>query len=89
MMRKEALTQALRALNPTLCELIDESSQHHGHSGFDAEGSHFFLRIASPAFEGKSLVECHRLIYSAVSDLVPSVVHALRIEIVPPTTSSR
>lgn len=82
MTRQDKIRNALSVLAPTCCEIIDESHLHAGHGGFDAEGSHFFLTIGSPVFEGKTLLACHRLVYEALSEIVPREVHALRIEII-------
>ncbi len=79
------IEQQLRArLQPTLLEVIDESAAHAGHAGANAEGfgSHFRIRIASPAFAGKSRVARHRLVYDAMQNFIDQGLHALAIEIV-------
>lgn len=71
-------------LQPTQLEVIDESAAHAGHVGANAHGrgSHFRVRIASPYFAGKTLVQRHRLVYDAVQILMaPNGLHALAIEI--------
>ncbi len=80
--------QALHArltqvLSPTLLEVTDESAAHAGHAGADGTGSgtHFRVRIASPAFEGRTLVAKHRLVYDALHDFLARGLHALAIEI--------
>ncbi len=80
--------QALHArltevLSPTLLEVTDESAAHAGHAGADGTGSgtHFRVRIASPAFEGRALVAKHRLVYDALHDFLARGLHALAIEI--------
>ena len=71
-------------LQPTFLEVIDESASHAGHAGATAAGfgSHFRVRIASAAFEGKSRVACHRLVYDALQNFIAQGLHALAIEIV-------
>lgn len=71
-------------LNPSLLEVIDESAAHAGHAGANAQGfgSHFRVRIASPAFAGKSRVACHRLVYDALQNFIDQGLHALAIEII-------
>lgn len=76
---RERLTQAL---SPTHLEIIDESSKHIGHAGAASGGGHFAIEISSTLFEGKSLVECHRLIYQALGDMMSKEIHALRIKII-------
>ena len=77
----EMLRRLKSALSPTKLELIDDSEQHRGHGGYNPAGeSHFTLRIESPAFTGKSRVECQRMIYAALGDLMRERVHALSIK---------
>jgi len=73
-------------LQPTLLEVLDESAAHAGHAGANTEGfgSHFRVRIASPAFEGKSRIACHRLVYDAMQNFIDQGLHALAIEVVKP-----
>lgn len=68
------------ALHPTLLEIADDSAQHLGHGGYDAEGSHFTVTIVSPSFQGKNTVERHRLVYAALGDMMQREIHALRID---------
>lgn len=76
---RAVLTQALA---PTRLELIDDSQQHAGHAGA-RQGGHFTLRIAAPAFAGKRPLECHRMIYAALGELMQTDIHALSIELLP------
>ena len=69
------------AFAPIALNLIDESSQHHGHAGARVGGeSHFRVRIVAEAFRGKSRVERHRMINAALADELKEQVHALAIE---------
>jgi len=72
------------ALLPAHLEVIDESADHAGHVGADGTGSgtHFRVRIAAPAFAGRSRVAQHRLVYDALHDFLQRGLHALAIEIV-------
>ncbi|MDB5966421.1 MAG: transcriptional regulator, BolA protein family [Polaromonas sp.] len=76
--------QLTSALQPTHLEVLDESAAHAGHMGANAEGfgTHFRIRIASPAFAGKSRVARHRLVYDALQNFIAQGLHALAIEIV-------
>lgn len=69
-----------QALAPTFLEIVDEGDQHIGHA--EEGAGHFAVRIASPLFKNKPLVECHRLIYAALGNTMGSEIHALRIEII-------
>lgn len=79
---RAVLTQALA---PSRLELIDDSQQHAGHAGA-RQGGHFTLRIAAPAFAGKRPLECHRMIYAALGELMQADIHALSIELLPDET---
>jgi BolA protein len=82
--RADDMAQTLREkLQPTVLEVIDESASHAGHMGATAEGvgSHFRVRIASPAFEGKSRVARHRLVYDALQVFIDQGVHAIAIDV--------
>ncbi len=65
-------------LAPLSLQVIDESHLHAGHAGA-AEGSHFRVRIVSDRFTGLPRLARHRLVYDALSDLIPQVIHALAI----------
>ena len=41
------------------------------------DGDHFEATIVSDAFEGKSMVQQHQLVYGALGDLMQGAVHAL------------
>ncbi len=73
-----------QALEPTRLELIDDSHQHAGHAGA-RQGGHFTVRIGAPGFAGKRPLECHRMIYAALGDLMQTDIHALSIELVADT----
>ena len=87
---REIEQQLNERLQPTMLEVLDESAAHAGHAGANAQGfgSHFRVRIASPAFEGKSRVACHRLVYDAMQNFIDQGLHALAIEIVKPKLKS-
>jgi len=73
-----------RALMPTHLEVIDESQQHHGHSGWREGGeTHFRVRIATRHLEGKSRVAQHRTIMEILDADLKAGVHALAIEVLP------
>jgi len=81
-----ALESALRsALAPSRLEVLDESAAHAGHAGANGlgRGTHFRVRLASPAFAGLSRVGKHRLVYDALRNFTDAGLHALAIEILP------
>lgn len=70
----------LAALNPTVLEIIDESHKHAGHAGARDGGGHFVLNIVSARFSGNNTVARHRMIYSALGELMKREIHALTIQ---------
>lgn len=74
-------TRLSEALAPTALSVLDESHQHHGHSGWREGGeTHFRVRIVSPAFNGQSRVARHRAVNAALADAFARGLHALAIE---------
>lgn len=73
---RRALTDALK---PKVLEIIDNSAAHAGHAGARSGGGHYYVTIVSDAFEDKSLVQRHQLIYQALGDLMKQEIHALGI----------
>jgi BolA protein len=81
MNRIEAIRERLtNQLHPTQLDIIDESHLHAGHAGAASGAGHFAVTVITHAFNGKSLVERHRLVYLAVDDLMKSEIHALSIK---------
>lgn len=78
---QDRIRTKLSALSPLSLEVIDESQNHHGHSGWKEGGeTHFRVRIVASVFAGKSRVECHRMINALLADELKERVHALAIE---------
>jgi BolA protein len=74
---QEQIERKLReALAPALLEVINESSMHSVPAGSE---THFKVVVVSDAFEGKPLVERHRLVYHVLGDEMRAGVHALTI----------
>ena len=72
----------LQTFNPTLLDITDDSAAHHGHAGAASGGGHYTVTISAKAFEGKSLIESHRLIYAALDEWMGQEIHALQIKVV-------
>lgn len=77
----ERITKKLEeALRPQRLDVIDESHQHHGHGGWREGGeTHFRVDIVSDAFAGKSRLERHRMVNTALAQELAERVHALSI----------
>jgi BolA family transcriptional regulator, general stress-responsive regulator len=76
------ITNKLReAFAPESLDVVDESHLHEGHAGHRPGGeTHFRVYIVSPAFEGKSRIERHRMINAALAAELAGSVHALAIK---------
>jgi len=69
----------LAALDPVSLEIIDDSHKHAGHAGARNGGGHYALRIVSIQFAGRNTMSRHRMIYSALGDMMGREIHALNI----------
>ncbi|PKI71756.1 hypothetical protein CRG98_007889 [Punica granatum] len=71
------------ALEASLLEIDDVSHRHAGHAAVRASGSagetHFNVKVVSAKFDGKTLVNRHRMVYDALTDELQSGLHALSI----------
>jgi BolA family transcriptional regulator, general stress-responsive regulator len=76
---EEMIRERLSRLAPESLEVFDDSHEHAGHAGAKDGGGHFQLVIVSREFAGKPAVARHRLVYDALSDLIPKRIHALAI----------
>lgn len=43
------------------------------------DGVHFEARVVSPAFEGKSTLQRHRMVYATLGELMGGEIHALAL----------
>lgn len=79
--RIERMRERLTAtLSPTTLEIQDDSRLHAGHEGAKSGKGHFTLRITAASFQGKSLVEQHRMVYQALGEMMETDIHALSIQ---------
>ena len=59
-------------------EIIDESHKHENHA--QSNGGHFKVTIISDYFKDKSLIDRHKMVYSALDDLIKTKIHAISIK---------
>ena len=82
MTRVEKIESLLtQALSPIQLEVVDNSHEHAGHVGAKDGGGHFTVTIASPQFAGKNKIQCHQLVYKALSSIMNTDIHAVSIQI--------
>lgn len=75
----DQMHQRLATLSPLTVEIFDESGKHVGHAGAQGGGGHYELHIISAAFEGKTPLARHRMVYDALGPLMQQQIHALSI----------
>ena len=74
------IKQKLAVLHPEKIEILDESAKHEGHEGAKNGGGHFFLTIVSCDLSKKSTMDRHRMIYTALGEMMKKDIHALSIK---------
>lgn len=78
--RVAAIEQCLETeFTPSHLQVKDQSHLHAGHAGARDGMGHFEVTIVADAFDGKSRIERHRLIYGALGALMRTDIHALKI----------
>lgn len=52
-------------------------------------GDHYAARVTYAGFEGKTLIERHRMVYGALGDAMKADIHALALETLTPAEGAR
>jgi len=60
-------------------EIIDDSARHAGHKK-DSKGGHYNAVIISNSFIGKSLVQRHQMVYTALGSMLKTDIHAFSMK---------
>ncbi|KAF7376302.1 Bola-like protein [Mycena sanguinolenta] len=72
--------------NPTVLKISNDSWQHRHHAAMRAQGSdgtgetHFSVQIVSAAFQSKTTMQRHRLIYATLKAELDGGLHALSLQ---------
>ena len=83
MTRHETIESKLRdAFAPAHLEVVNESGMHNVEPGSE---THFRVVVVAAAFEGKTRVERHRMIYALLEQERAEGLHALGIQTLTPT----
>ena len=80
----DTIRDRLAVLEPISLEIKDDSAAHAGHKG-NGGGGHFTVKMTSSHFSQKSQIMRHRLIYQALSGLIPQQIHAISIVAISPS----
>ena len=70
-------------LQPLHITIEDESSRHAGHAGAASGGGHFQVLVVSARFDGRTILEQHRMVNDALRQLLGREIHALGLRTVP------
>lgn len=81
MIRRELEAQ----LSPVELLIKDQSQLHAGHDGAKDGRGHFDVTIVTEKFEGLRPIQRHRIVYDALSKLLETDIHALRIKAFTPS----
>jgi BolA protein len=68
-------------------EITDDSHLHRGHKAAGG-GGHYSVRVVSKEFENVNLIDCMRMVYSALDEQIngqPKLIHALQIKAYTPS----
>lgn len=68
-----------QALSPEHIEITDNSHQHQGHAGTASGAGHYSVTVISKKFSDQNTIQRHRMVYSAIGDMIPTEIHALSI----------
>ena len=66
----------METMSPVHLEVVNESFKHNVPKGSE---SHFKVMVVSPVFEGKKLIDRHRMVNAALAEELSGPVHALSI----------
>ena len=78
-------TELEKNFQPTELLIKDQSHLHAGHAGAKDGKGHFDVTIVSQAFDGVNRLQRHRMVYAALSKLIETDIHALRIKALTPS----
>ena len=78
---KSKITEKLiKSFNPDFLEVIDESENHRGHSGFiEGQQTHFQIQISSENFGEMSRIKREREIHKSLGEEIIKSIHAISI----------
>ncbi len=64
---------------PDELDIKDESHLHEGHAGAKEGKGHFRVRIVSERFLNTRPIDCHRMVFQALGDMMETDIHALSV----------
>jgi acid stress-induced BolA-like protein IbaG/YrbA len=73
-------TFIITAMDSNEIKTMIENGMSNSVVNVDGDGTHFEALIVSTEFEGKSLIERHKLIYGVLGDAMKERIHALSLK---------
>jgi len=67
-------------MDPNEIKAMIENGMSNLVVNVDGDGTHFEALIVSTEFEGKSLIDRHKLVYSVLGDAMKEKIHALSLK---------
>jgi BolA protein len=84
--RTQTIDKLIREqLKPDYLKITDDSVKHAGHRGAVSGGGHYIVTVVSEAFEGKVLMEQHRMVNEILKELFQTEIHALALNTFAPS----
>lgn len=70
----------------SIVRLIEEAIAGSSASAVDLKGTgdHFEVTVVADGFDGRSMVEQHRMVYAALGDAIRESIHALSLRTMTP-----
>jgi stress-induced morphogen len=68
------------AIERLIEETIPDAEATVGSSRHEEDEEHFAALVISPAFEGKTLVQQHQMVYDALGEHMTTDIHAMEIK---------
>lgn len=81
---QEIESRLRRDFDPAHLSIRDDSAKHAGHAGATSGGGHYKVRLVSASFEGRALIQRHRLVHESLAGMIGSRIHALGLETLTP-----
>ena len=80
---KETIEQKLTYhFKPSKLIVTDESEEHIGHSGYVQGGeTHFRVFLRSKKFQGKTRLDCQRIVFKILKKEMTESIHALALDL--------
>lgn len=78
----DSMLTKLSMLKPVSLDIVDESAKHAGHAGLEGmqtSETHFSVKIVAACFQGLTLVQRHKMVYTLLASEMSGGVHALSL----------